>query len=100
MKMLYYDRGMLAGGLSGSVLIFVAAMFCITFLIRQIFWHHLAKLVFSHREASAHSLRGSRYPGPMFAKFSDASFGIHVYRGDSHTYLYKLHQKHGEENEY
>lgn len=91
---------MLAGGLSGSVLIFVAALSCITFLIRQIFWHHLAKLVFLHRKASAQSLKGSRYPEPVFAKFSNASIAIHVYRGDIHTYLYKLHQKHGEENEY
>ena len=98
--MLYCDRGRLAGGFSGSVLICVAALSYITFLIRQIFWHHLAKLVFLHREASAQSLKGFRYPGPIFGKFSDASFAIHVYRGDSHTYLYKLHQKHGEENEY
>ena len=45
-----------------------------------------------------HVLKISRYPGPLLAKISDAYWAIYVYRGDSHVNLYKLHQKHGEQD--
>jgi hypothetical protein len=44
--MLSFELGMLSGGLTGGVLLSVAVLSYLTFLVRQIYWHHLSKLVF------------------------------------------------------
>lgn len=40
-----------------------------------------------------HPLR--RYPGPLYARFTRIPFWIASLRGDSHTFIHALHEKHG-----
>ncbi|KAL1847692.1 hypothetical protein Daus18300_013859 [Diaporthe australafricana] len=61
---------------------FTAALGLVTYLLAVILYGILL-----------HPLR--KYPGPLYARFTRVPFWIASLRGDSHTFIHALHEKHG-----